>query len=266
MVKKKILPFVFLFSIILITCESPVEFSPDNPLDPDNPDYIPPEVTILSPAEGAVVEESSITFSWMGNDADMLYRYKMDSVWSDWGLPETITIDYIDEGVHGFAVQSSYVTGDTSAIESIAFTVDAVEGPALMFYPRRQVTSQGSSVQFQILAEEVYNVTGAEFTILFDPTELRINFAAAGTAFGDYGEVIFISDIDNSSGSLTIATAVWGENFPSFSGTSDIALIDVQVIKQGNLTISFDGLGMMKDPSNNDITINETVAGLVVVE
>jgi len=25
-------------------------------------------------------------------------------------------------------------------------------------------------------------------------------------------------------------------------------------------------LGMMKDPSNNDITINETVAGLVVVE
>jgi hypothetical protein len=258
---------LILFAVLLLfACESGEEFTPENPLDPNNPDYVAPEITILSPAEGAVVEASSITFSWMGNEIDMLYRYRLDSVWSEWDLSETITIDYIDEGEHGFAVQSSYVSGDTSAIESIAFTVDAVEGPALMFYPRMQVASQGSSVQFQILAEEVYNVAGAEFTILFDPTELQINSAAAGTAFGDYGEVIFISDIDNSSGSLTIATAVWGENFPSFSGTSDIALIDVQVIKQGNLTISFDGLGMMKDPSNNDITINETVAGLVVVE
>ena len=257
---------LFFAVLLLFACETGEEFTPENPLDPDNPDYIPPEVAILSPAEGAVVVESSITFSWMGNDADMLYRYKMDSVWSDWGLPETITIDYIDEGVHGFAVQSSYITGDTSTVESISFTVDAVEGPALMFYPRKQAASQGSSVQFQILAEEVYNVAGAEFTILFDPTELQINSAAAGTAFGDYGEVIFISDIDNSSGSMTISTAVWGENSPSFSGTSAIALIDVQVIKQGNLTISFDDSGIMKDPNNNDITINETVAGLVVVE
>ena len=258
---------LILFAVLLLfACESGEEFTPENPLDPNNPDYVAPGVTILSPVEGAVEISSSITFAWEGNEIDMLYRYRLDSVWSQWDPSESITIDHIDEGEHGFAVQSSYVTGDTSAIESIAFTVDAVEGPALMFYPRRQVTSQGSSVQFQILAEEVYNVTGAEFTILFDPTELQINSAAAGTAFGDYGEVIFIADIDNSSGSLTIATAVWGENFPSFSGTSDIALIDVQVIKQGNLTISFDGLGMMKDPSNNDITINETVAGLVVVE
>ena len=258
---------LILFAVLLLfACESGEEFTPENPLDPDNPDYVAPEVTILSPTEDDVIEESSIIFSWMGNETDMLYRYRLDSVWSDWDLSETITIDYIDEGVHGFAVQSNYSTGDTSAVESIAFTVDAVEGPALMFYPRMQVASQGSSVQFQILAEEVYNVAGAEFTILFDPTELQINSAAAGTAFGDYGEVIFISDIDNSSGSLTISTAVWGENSPSFSGTSDIALIDVQVIKQGNLTISFDGLEIMKDPSNNDITINDTVGGLVVVE
>jgi hypothetical protein len=40
----------------------------------------------------------------------------------------------------------------------------------------------------------------------------------------------------------------------------------VQVIKQGNLTISFDDSGIMKDPENNDITINETVGGVVVVE
>ena len=258
---------LILFAVLLLfACEPGEEFIPDNPLDPDNPDYVPPEVTILSPAEDDVIEESSIIFSWMGNETDMLYRFRLDSVWSDWDLSETITIDYIDEGVHGFAVQSSYITGDTSTIESISFTVDAVEGPALMFYPRRQVASQGSNIQFQILAEEVYDVAGAEFTILFDPTELQINSAAAGTAFGNNGEVIFIADIDNSSGSLTISTAVWGENSPSFSGTSDIALIDVQVIKQGNLTISFDDSGIMKDPSNNDITINETVGGVVVVE
>ena len=258
---------LILFAVLIFfACESGEEFIPENPLDPDNPDYIPPAVTILSPVEGAVEISSSITFAWEGNEIDMLYRYRLDSVWSQWDSSESITIDHIDEGEHGFAVQSSYVTGDTSAVESISFTVDAVAGPALMFYPRRKVASQGSSVQFQILAEEVYDVAGAEFTILFDPTELQINSAAAGTAFGNNGEVIFIADIDNSSGSLTISTAVWGENSPSFSGTSAIALIDVQVIKQGNLTISFDDSGIMKDPSNNDITINDTVNGLVMVE
>jgi hypothetical protein len=258
---------LILFAVLLLfACEPGEEFIPDNPLDPDNPDYVPPEVTILSPAEDDVIEESSIIFSWMGNETDMLYRYKMDSVWSDWDLSETITIDYIDEGVHGFAVQSSYITGDTSTIESISFTVDAVEGPALMFYPRRQIASQGSSVQFQIIAEEVYNVAGAEFTISFDPTELQINSAVAGTAFGDYGEVIFIADIDNTNGSVTISTAVWGQNYPSISGTSDIAILDVQIIKQGDHQLEFDGTELFRAPNNDDITVNATVNGLVVVE
>ena len=258
---------LILFAVLLLfACEPGEEFIPDNPLDPDNPDYVPPEVTILSPAEDDVIEESSIIFSWMGNETDMLYRYRLDSVWSDWDLSETITIDYIDEGVHGFAVQSSYITGDTSTIESISFTVDAVEGPALMFYPRRQIASQGSSVQFQIIAEEVYNVAGAEFTISFDPTELQINSAVAGTAFGDYGEVIFIADIDNTNGSVTISTAVWGQNYPSISGTSDIAILDVQIIKQGDHQLEFDGTELFRAPNNDDITVNATVNGLVVVE
>ena len=258
---------LILFAVLLLfACEPGEEFIPDNPLDPDNPDYVPPEVTILSPAEDDVIEESSIIFSWMGNETDMLYRFRLDSVWSDWDLSETITIDYIDEGVHGFAVQSSYITGDTSTIESISFTVDAVEGPALMFYPRRQIASQGSSVQFQIIAEEVYNVAGAEFTISFDPTELQINSAVAGTAFGDYGEVIFIADIDNTNGSVTISTAVWGQNYPSISGTSDIAILDVQIIKQGDHQLEFDGTELFRAPNNDDITVNATVNGLVVVE
>ena len=258
---------LILFAVLLLfACESGEEFTPENPLDPNNPDYVAPGVTILSPVEGAVEISSSITFAWEGNEIDMLYRYRLDSVWSQWDPSESITIDHIDEGEHGFAVQSSYVTGDTSAIESIAFTVDAVEGPALMFYPRRQVTSQGSSVQFQILAEEVYNVAGAEFTISFDPTELQINSAVAGTAFGDYGEVIFIADIDNTNGSVTISTAVWGQNYPSISGTSDIAILDVQIIKQGDHQLEFDGTELFRAPNNDDITVNATVNGLVVVE
>jgi len=80
---------LILFAVLLLfACESGEEFTPENPLDPNNPDYVAPEVTILSPTEGAVIEESSIIFSWMGNETDMLYRYRLDSVWSDWDIPE----------------------------------------------------------------------------------------------------------------------------------------------------------------------------------
>ena len=257
---------LFIVVLFFFSCEPGEEFLPTNPLDPDNEEYIPPEVTILYPSEGVIVEQSSVNFQWAGNQADMLFRYSFDNEWSDWVSDEAVTINYIDEGAHTFSVQSSYLTGAASEIVTINFNVDAVTGPAIMLYPRKHIGAQGSNVVFQIMAEEVYELAAAEFRITFNPDDLQVNSLTQGSGFSAMGDVIFISDIDNSSGSLTIATAVWGENSPSFSGTSAIALIDVQVIKQGNLTISFDGLGIMKDPENNDIPINDTVGGLVVAE
>jgi hypothetical protein len=56
-----------------------------------------------------------------------------------------------------------------------------------------------------------------------------------------------------------------GEN-PSVSGTGDLVTVEVSVIQTGETELTFDGTEVFRDPDNNDVLINETVAGLVVTE
>lgn len=52
----------------------------DNPLDPENPDYVEPETTILTgPAEGDTVHNSSVTFTWEGNEQTIEYSYSINN-------------------------------------------------------------------------------------------------------------------------------------------------------------------------------------------
>ncbi len=252
-------------ALFFFTCEK-LEPVADNPLDPDNPDYDPPEVLISEgPAEGETIETSAVTFQWTGNELATSYRYRFDSeVWSDWFSSTSVSLDYLDEGDHSFAVQSQYETGDTSVVLYVSFVVDAVTGPALMFYPRRHIASVGETVTFQILAEEVEDLTAAEFSISFDPADLEIISITQGSMFTESGESIFHAE--NGSGTLYILTAILGGENPSVSGTGDLVTIEVSVVQTGETELTFDGSEVFRDPENNSISVNSAVNGLVVVE
>jgi hypothetical protein len=49
-------------------------------------------------------------------------------------------------------------------VARISFIVDAIGGPALMFYPRRHFAQAGETVIFQILAEEVIDLMMSEIS------------------------------------------------------------------------------------------------------
>ena len=165
-----------------------------------------------------------------------------------------------------FSVQSQYSTGDTSQVTSVLFVVDAVTGPALMFYPRRQEATVGETVMFQILAEEVTNLTAAEFSINYDPAHVEITSITQGAIFAASEESIFLTQYDNSAGTLSVITAILGGDEPSVAGTGVLIEIQMNVISATSSELTFSGLEVFRDPENNDITINETVAGRVVVE
>lgn len=254
----RILPLV-----LLAACAE--EFVPDNPLDPENPEYIPPIVTITSgPVQGEVVNTSAITFTWEGNETAMLFRYKFDDKnWSGWLSIMIQTFDYLNEGDHQFRVKSKYPTGDTSSLVEVTFVVDAVNGPALMFYPIRHITTQGSVVTFKILAEEVVNLTATEITIDFDPSALQVTSVTQGTMFKEISESLFFEDVNNQQGTISISSAVWGGDKPSVNGTGDLAILEFRVIQKGTTTLLFDGSEVFRDPANNSIYILETVEGYV---
>ena len=180
--------YITLTALLLWTCGE--EFQPDNPLDPETPDYESPAVIfVASISDGDTLETETVTFGWTGNELVTAYRYQLDNdVWSAWSADTTATFDYLDEGDHNVSIQSSYLSGDTSSVASVSFVVDAVTGPALMFYPRRHIASVGETVTFQILAEEVEDLTAAEFTISFDTTDLEIISITQGSMFAGSGK------------------------------------------------------------------------------
>ena len=258
-------------SIIIVllfwSCEE-IVVQQDNLLDPGNPEYDPPVITFVSgPGGGETISTSEATFSWEGNDLVSEYRTKINNdPWGDWADHTSITLQYLDEGGYTFSIQGRYTTEDTSAVISNNFSVDAVQGPALMFYPRANFSSVGSNVTFQVLAEEVTSLTAAQFNVTFDPSKLEIVSVTQGSLLQISGESIFSTDFDNQAGSLSVITAVLGGELPSVDGTGVLLEMVLSVKATGTSNLEFDGTELFRDPDNNNISISEAVNGVVISE
>ena len=259
---------IFVSAIIWFACEPGEEFLPANPLDPENENYISPQVTFTSaPNEGATLSTSTIMFVWDGNEPGMSYRYAFDGNWSSWeNEKKSITIDDIDEGLHSIAAQSSYSTGDTSNVISVNFNVNAVLGPSLLFYPRKHVAFFGETVTFQILAEEVIGLSGAEFKIDYDPSMFQIESVTQGALFQSGTQSIFHVDYNNAQGSFSVLTAILDATTPSVDGTGVLAEVVVKLLNQGTNNLSFGSTNKLRDPDNIEIAIREKIGGIVIAQ
>jgi len=162
--------YLTLAALILFLLSCAEDFAPDNPLDPENPEYIPPFVTITDgPQDGSTVSSSSVDFEWDGNEPAMTFRYRLDDEsWSAWVSSKSTTFNYLDEGDYAVSVQGQYTTSDTSEVVSSSFTVDAVSGSALRFYRLYTEAGLGDQIILDIYAEEVVNLAGAEIVVEFD--------------------------------------------------------------------------------------------------
>ncbi len=249
--------------LFLLSCE-PDGFVADNPYDPDNPEYIPPIVSIVSgPIDGQTIATESIEFTYSGNEP-MLFRTRLDTnLWSGWSNANSITLDHLDEGDHTFFLQGKFATNDTSEILPVLFTVDAVQGPALMFFPRRHITDLGQNITFKIIAEEVYDLAGTEFILEYENSMVSIENVLPGDIFSEIGDPIFFYEDKPSEGKLVITSAVWGTGEPSYTGTAVVAEVSMQIIQVGEINIIFDGTELFRDPQNQSIGINATVDGLI---
>ena len=258
-------------SIIIVllfwSCDE-VVLEQDNLLDPGNPEYDPPVITFVSgPGGGETISTSEATFSWEGNDLVSEYRTKINNdPWGDWADHTSITLQYLDEGGYTFSIQGRYTTEDTSAVITNNFSVDAVQGPALMFYPRANFSSVGSNVTFQVHAEDVNDLTAVQLNVTFDPSKLEIVSITQGSFFQGFGESIFSFDFDNQTGSFSVVTAALGGDQPSGMGTGPLLEVVLTVKETGTSYLEFDGTELFRDPDNNNISISEAVNGVVISE
>jgi hypothetical protein len=256
---------IYLLSLLFVlSCEDTTPIR-DNPLDEEGGDYIAPIVGLLDIVDGDTLYSEAVEFTWEGNELVTEYRYKYDSFdWTEWSENTSATLSYLDEGDHQLSVQSRYLNGDTSDVASISFVVDAVAGPALMFYPRRHFAEQNETVTFQILVEEVTDLMASEIYLEYAPSRLEIISISQGSFFQNGQNSIFLYEINSTAGAVQINTTLLDGDSPVVSGTGDLVELQVKLLVSDSATLNFNGSNFFRGPDNNDITIFEKVNGLVV--
>ena len=255
-----------LLTLVCFACTktTPLE---DNPLDPGTGDYEVPSVVIISDYQpGETITSATISIALEGNDLVVEYRVRLDeSEWTEWSNENSFTLDYLDEGNHTIYGQSRYISSDESEIMSLDFIVDAVSGPSLMFFPRRITATQGETVTFSIMAEEVYDLAGLETVLEFDPAKVTLMSVSSAGLFDETGDPIFFYEHNESQGRLTVTAAVWGDESPAFTGTHPIAILSFRADHTGNISIDFGETSIFRDPNNLNITVWESIPGLIAV-
>jgi hypothetical protein len=228
--------------ILVLGCSSHEELPPpDNPFDPGNPDYQSPSVVIISgPTENEIVEVTSVTFEWQGNESATEYSYQIDnSVWSEWSTGTSEEFDYLDEGDHMFRVQARSINGDAQETPTtLTFGVNAVEGPSTVVYPYKESVSPGDTIVYQIIAEEVSDLFAIGCNISIDADRLELIEVVGGDILGEWGgEALYIQEVSDSIITLS-AVAVEGLS-TSFSGTTSILSLVVRIKPTAVLTSIF---------------------------
>jgi len=217
---------------LIWTCSPHEELEiPSNPLDPDNPIYVSPDVVIISgPSEGEVINTESVTITWQGNESAAEYSYMHDnSDWSDWSQQYSTPLGYLDEGSHLFKVKARSINGVAQEIPlELGFTVDAVSGPSAIVYPYLQRANPGDTLVYQLIAEEVSDLFAVEVNISIDDEYLELIDVIDGEILGEWGgEVLRIQEVTDANISLSIVAVEGISN--SFTGTTSILSLIVRI-------------------------------------
>lgn len=257
---------------IAVGCEGPDEPNFSNPLDPTDPDFVPPVATITGgPDDGETVTSANVSFTWSGVDRVDAYRYRLaESKWSDWQFTTTVEFQLLDEGRHVFELVARYPTGteQTTPTKRI-FTVDAVKGPALMFLPRRVVVKRDDRFSVHVIAEQVQDLMGVRVRGTYDPQMLRLRNVAQGDFLdGNDGHVVFLDGRDNGepTGAFLIDTAVAERTPAGVSGSGKVATLSFIAREEGETTLSLGADSVIRDSQNHPITLKDRVVGVVVVQ
>lgn len=263
MLKKLLL----LFAVIYFSCEESIPIR-DNPLDDESGDYVEPTILLISDiSDGDTLYNENLLILWEGNELVSEFRYKLDMFdWTEWSENSEAELNYLDEGSHLVYAQSRYLSGDTSDVASISFVVDAVDGPSLMFQPRRNFASVGETVTFQIMAEEVTNLMMSEIHLEYDPIKLEVVTISQGSFFQNGQNSLFLYETNAEAGAIQINTTLLDGDVSSVSGTGALAEIKVKLLQSSPAIISFNGSDAFIDPENINIDILEKVNALVVTE
>ncbi|NQV38026.1 MAG: hypothetical protein HQ509_08495 [Candidatus Marinimicrobia bacterium] len=251
---------LMLFSLVACT----QDFSPDNPLDPENPDYLAPIVSITSgPADGDTLGTTTAVFQFEGNQTAMLYRTKLNLYpWSEWKLNQSVTFEYLDEGNHQFSLQTKYTTGDTSVVLSIHFTVDALLENSIWLSPGEVKLIDNHPIQISVRLDEwsLPFVMGS-VAIEINPAIMQFDSVEAGSLATNGLPFLLWQAESENEGVVHIDFSVLDNNGDAIDGSGELLCLYFSVLSTSfqEEFISLNGGQngtILRDANNDSISIS----------
>ncbi|MFZ1976846.1 MAG: cohesin domain-containing protein [Bacteroidota bacterium] len=267
--------FIVFISIVLDISGCEQVSSPDsifiNPVDTVGNAFVAPITTIIAgPSDGQTITTDSVTFKWSGNNARNLFSYKYDTIqWTPFGTQTSLTLDYLDEGTHTFSVRSLHFNGTTIETNPpyVQYTVNAVNGPSLMFYPRRLIVANGQAFTYDINVVEVSLVYGAKLVMSYDPSLVNVTGAIVGSPLNTGGSGVMLPTIDPVSKTITLDIAAIGRTPKGIDGTGAIVVLQCTALATGVELFQFNAAQTaLRDTSNSPIPINTLIGGRVEIQ
>ena len=199
--------FILLF---FLGCET-FDVVADNPLDPSNPDYVKPTISILSPSNQQTINTDKVDVALQGNELVSDYRYKIvtsdvykSADWSSWSSSNKVSLEFLNEYTYTVNAQSRYLNEETSEEASVTFTVDALQSGSLLLYPRQVEPSANSTFKVELYAHSLSNVSALEYVIEFDPSKISFTESSSNS----YGDV----NVVNYDGASKVSYTIGGYN------------------------------------------------------
>ena len=253
-----ILPVIF-----FLGCEEITTF---NPLDPENnPDFTPPETTITTEnIAGTLLDSSSVTIAWEGNDNVIEFSYSLDSLyWSEWSVDTSVTLEYIDEGNHDFYVKGRYasLTEDDSPA-SVSFEVDVMSGPGLRVQKWMSEATVLDTITIDIYAEEVTDLVLAEFQVSYDVAVLSLVNSAKGDMLAEIETSAFV--LEGTPGLLHVNFTTLEHT--GLSGSGSVVNLKFLPLMADSTSIDLQNI-IFKDINGHNFTQEiEIRPGIVIIE
>lgn len=272
---KSIFLSTLIVAMIILSQNCEIITDPDlvNPYDTTSTDFIQPQTIITSgPEEGQIINNHTVIFTWTGNETVSEYSFTFDnSEWSNWSTDTIATFTYLDEGEHLFQVKGrspAKVEEDTASVRN--FTIDAVQGSALMFHPRKVKVQTNDSFTVEVLVEEVTNLIGLSFQIPYDDPAVDLvtyEIYESETSFlaKQNATVLSIEENDEVNQVLKITLGRAAGDPVGVDGTGAIMNITFQFTGSSGTQINFQNC-QMQGPEMQEITINEIVECIVELE
>ncbi|MFA4907804.1 MAG: cohesin domain-containing protein [archaeon] len=252
--------------VLWLGCESIDNPGADNPLDPDNPGYIEPEVTIVDgPAPDMVESIPNVTFIVGLNETAQEFVYRLNqSVWSSWRTDTVVTLTFLDEGDYLFECKARNTVGIEGQIIGSTFRINAITGPALRFYPRKVSVAPNEEFTVEVWAEEVNNLAGAEVEIPINTDVLEFISVDYLSILGEAGNLLCVNE-DTPGTALFKSTQYRVGQPATVSGSGSLMRLTFKFKGAQSSQLAFSTNCAMLDSAMQAIPIHELV-GLEIVK